>query len=132
MFAFSPLTDLTFRGKSFVQNAEVEAVLAAERGAEMIGLYLGDHAGADPAVSPLYAGFKGGPPAWVTVGDTEILLDDARRIVTKLEGDGVDATLVVEHDLPHVWPIFHNVLPEARKTLNELGIWIRQQQRWEV
>ena len=132
MFAFSPLTDLTFCGKSFVQNAEVEAVLAAERGAEMIGLYLGDHSGADPAVSPLYASFKGGPPAWVTVGDTEILLDDARRIVTKLAGDGVDATLVVEHDLPHVWLIFHNVLPEARKTLNELAIWIMQQQRWEV
>jgi len=30
-----------------------------------------------------------------------------------------------EHDLPHVWPIFHNLLPEARQTLDTLADWIK-------
>lgn len=132
VFAFSPLTDLTFSGESFSRNAECEVVLAAERGAEMVGLYLNGFGGADPAVSPLFADFAGGPPVWITVGDTEILLDDSRSIVAKLKADGVEATLVVEHDLPHVWPIFHNILPEARGTLAALASWIRRQQKWEV
>lgn len=132
VFAFSPLTDLTLSGESFSRNAEAEVVLAAERGAEMVGLYLDGQAGADLSASPLFAEFKGGPPVWVTVGDTEILLDDARRMVAKLEAEGVEATLVIEHDLPHVWPIFHNILPEGRQTLEALARWIRQQQSWEV
>lgn len=130
IFAFSPLTDLTFSGESFIRNAEAEAVLAAERGTEMAELYLSGHSGADPAVNPLYAAFKGAPPVWVTVGDTEILFDDARRIAEKLKLEAVDVTLVVEHDLPHVWPIFHNILPEARQTLDALTQWIRQQHYW--
>ncbi len=132
LFAFSPLTDLTFSGESFSSNAEAEVVLAAERGEEMAGLYLNGHSGAEPCASPLHASFKGGPPTWVTVGDTEVLLDDARRIIAKLDAEGVEAKLVLEHDLPHVWPIFHNVLPEARQTLEALAQWIRQQQNWEV
>ncbi|WP_298859742.1 alpha/beta hydrolase [uncultured Sulfitobacter sp.] len=132
MFAFSPLTDLTFSGASIRTNAEVEAVLAAERGAEMVGMYLNGRKGADPEISPLYASFQGGPPVWITVGDTEILLDDGRRMIEKLQHDKVEATLVIADDLPHVWPIFHNILPEARETLNALASWIKQQQNWAV
>jgi acetyl esterase/lipase len=132
LFSFSPLTDLTYSGESFTTNAEAEAVLAAERGAEMVDMYLNGRTGSDPAVSPLYASFEGAPPVWVTVGDTEILLDDSRSIVAKLEAQGVDTTLVIEHDLPHVWPIFHNVLPEARQTLDAVAEWIKQRQKWEA
>ena len=32
-----------------------------------------------------------------------------------------------EKDLPHVWPIFHNILPEARQTLDALATWIKRQ-----
>lgn len=132
VFAFSPLTDLTLSGESFTSNAEAEAVLAAERAQEMVDLYLNGHNGADPCASPLHASFKGGPPTWVTVGDTEVLFDDARRMIAKLEAEGVETRLVVEHDLPHVWPIFHNALPEARHTLDVLAQSIRQQQNREV
>ena len=48
-----------------------------------------------------------------------------------MRSEGVQVQLVQEHDLPHVWPLFHNILPEARQTLNALAAWIRQQQGWE-
>ncbi|WP_299683981.1 alpha/beta hydrolase [uncultured Tateyamaria sp.] len=127
VFAFSPLTDLSFSGDSIRTNADADVELPAERIPEMTRLYLN---GVDPAqsdVSPLHADFTGAPPVWITAGTTEILLDDSRRIVDRMTTQGVAVTYVEEHDLPHVWPIFHNLLPEARATLANLAVWIRAQ-----
>ena len=131
VFGFSPLTDLTYSGQSFTRNADSDVLLPADRAAELAEMFLQGHRGDDPLVSPLFGRFDGAPPAWVTVGDTEILLDDSRRLAARLKEDGVRVDLVVEHDLPHVWPLFHNILPEARGTLDALAVWIKQQQGWE-
>lgn len=127
VFCFSPLTDLTFSGESFHQNAQSEAILVTSRADETGQMYLGDHAADDPAVSPLFADFTGAAPVWLTVGSTEILRDDSRRMAAELQAQGVDVTFTETHDLPHVWPIFHNTLPEARASLREVAGWIRQQ-----
>jgi monoterpene epsilon-lactone hydrolase len=132
VFGFSPLTDLTYSGHSFGGNAHCDVILPAERAVEMAELFLQGHAGDDPCVSPMFAKFSGAPPAWITVGDTEILLDDARRLAARIREGGVTAELIEHHDLPHVWPLFHSLLPEARQTLDELALWIRQQQGWAV
>lgn len=130
VFGFSPLTDLTYSGDSFRTNAAADVVLPAESADQLGTMFLRDAPADIPNVSPLFGDFHNAPPAWITVGDTEILLDDARRLSERLTAQGCDATLVVEHDLPHVWPIFHNILPEGRATLDALAVWIRQQQRW--
>jgi monoterpene epsilon-lactone hydrolase len=132
VFGFSPLTDLTYSGDSFRANAQSDVILPAERAEELAELFLKGQSGREPSVSPLYGRFENAPPAWVTVGDTEILLDDARRLIARLQEDGVEVKLVVEHDLPHVWPIFHNILPEGRRSLDALGQWIRLTQNWEA
>ncbi|MEH6523471.1 alpha/beta hydrolase [Sulfitobacter sp.] len=132
VFGFSPLTDLTYSGDSFRANAQSDVILPAERAEELAELFLKGQSGREPSVSPLYGRFENAPPAWVTVGDTEILLDDARRLIARLQEDGVEVELVVEHDLPHVWPIFHNILPEGRRSLDALGQWIRLTQNWEA
>ena len=122
---FSPLTDLTFSGRSISGNARADALLPADRAEEMVGLYLGDHDPRDPRASPLFGDFTGAPPIWMTAGDTEILLDDTRRLAERLRECGVDVSCVIERDLPHVWPIFHNILPEARTSLRTAAAWIR-------
>ena len=131
VFGFSPLTDMTFSGPSFIENADSDVLLPADRAVALAEMFLQGHPGDDPDVSPLFARFDGSPSAWITVGDTEILLDDARRLAAQMRSEGVQVQLVQEHDLPHVWPLFHNILPEARQTLNALAAWIRQQQGWE-
>ncbi|MEL6464278.1 MAG: alpha/beta hydrolase [Pseudomonadota bacterium] len=127
VFAFSPLTDLTFSGDSISENAKADVVLPAERAGELAQMYLADADPTDPRVSPLFADFTGAPPVWITAGDTEILLDDSRRMAERLREQGVSTTYVEEHDLPHVWPIFHNTLPEARATLSDLAAWMTDQ-----
>nr|WP_246455875.1 alpha/beta hydrolase fold domain-containing protein [Sulfitobacter aestuariivivens] len=126
VFCFSPLADLTYSGKSFAANAQREAILPPERAGEMTRHYLAGHAADDPKVSPLFADFIGAAPLWLTVGDSEILCDDARGIAQRVRDQGGDVTFVEERDLPHVWPLFHNILPEARHTLNTLAAWITQ------
>jgi acetyl esterase/lipase len=124
VFAFSPLTDLTFSGASVTRNARAEAILPVARIDELRNLYLAGADPTDPRASPLFADFKGAPPVWLCVGDTEILLDDTRRIAAQLRAAGADVTEIVERDLPHVWPIFQTLLPEARHTLRDLAGWI--------
>lgn len=124
-FALSPVVDLTFACESMRRNEKAEVVLPADRAQEMIHWYLDGADARDPKASPLFASFKGAPPVWICAGDMEILLDDTKRMAAHLREEGVEVTEVIEHDLPHVWPIFHNLLPEGRKTLADLGDWIR-------
>ncbi len=127
VFAFSPLTDLTFSGESFRSNAARDALLPASRDRDLLRFYL---QGADPArplASPLYGDFPAAPPVFLTVGDTEVMLDDSRRMAARLRENGVPVEIRVERDLPHVWPIFWRYLPEADATLKGVAGWIRQQ-----
>lgn len=125
VFAFSPLTDLTFSGDSFRANAAKDAVLPAERASELAQMYLGATDPRDPRVSPLYADFTGACPIWLTAGDTEILLDDTIRMAQHLREQGVAVTETIEHDLPHVWPFFQGFIPHAAATMDNLAAWIR-------
>jgi acetyl esterase/lipase len=124
-FAFSPLTDVGFTGESVDRNAKSDVMLPVERVDEMAEMYLQGASARDPRASPLFATFRGNTPVWIAVGTTEILLDDTRRMAAHLREAGVDVTEVIEDNLPHVWPIFHNLLPEAVTTLEQVAGWIK-------
>lgn len=123
-FGFSPLADLTFSGESFIANARADVMLPVSRAREMEEMYLAGHASTDPRASPLFGRFDGAGPVWLAVGDTEILYDDTLRMAARLEEDGVACNVTVEHDLPHVWPMFQRLMPEADATLKQLAGWI--------
>ncbi|MEM6481181.1 MAG: alpha/beta hydrolase fold domain-containing protein [Pseudomonadota bacterium] len=125
-FAFSALTDMTGTAPSLRNNAETEVILPAHRMREIGNMYLGGSDPSDPRASPLFADFHGAPPVWLTVSDAEILLSDSQNLASRLTDQNVPVHLRVEHNLPHVWPIFQSYLPEARATLADLASWIRQ------
>ncbi len=124
-FGFSPFVDLTLQGASFSQNADKDVVLSADRAGEAVDMYVADADRADPRLNVLHTDFSGAPPVWLCVGDTEILRDDARALQKKVKDCGVPVAFHEAHDLPHVWPLFHNLLPEARQTLDTLAGWIK-------
>lgn len=126
-FAFSPLTDLSFSGDSFRSNAARDAMLPAGRDRDMARLYLQGADPRDPRASPLFAAFPGAGPVWLAAGDTEIMLDDTRRMAAHLRAEGVEVAEVIARDLPHVWPFFWRLLPEGDATLRDLAGWIRRQ-----
>lgn len=130
LFAFSPLTDLTFSGDSIVANAAADVLLPAGREREMARLYLQGGDPLQPGASPLWADFAGAPPVLLLAGDTEILLDDTRRMAARLAAQDVAVVTRIGHDLPHVWPILWRWLPEGDTGLRRTAGWIRQLPPW--
>jgi len=120
-FLFSPWTDLTLSGASHRENAGCEQMLPVSRLDEVLAMVSGAADPDDPRLSPLWARFPAAPPVLVHVAETEILRDDSLRLAGPLPG----AEIRMAGDLPHVWPIFHNHLPEARDTLDVTAGFIR-------
>ncbi|HYK26788.1 MAG TPA: alpha/beta hydrolase [Streptosporangiaceae bacterium] len=124
--ALSPWTDLALTGESLRTRADVEIMLNPAGMAETAETYL---AGADPRhpyASPLYADLHGLPPVLIQVGDAEVILDDSTRFAAKARTAGVDVTLEVWDDMPHVWQAFAGLLPESDKAIERIGQWLQQ------
>ncbi|GKY89358.1 alpha/beta hydrolase [Sinisalibacter aestuarii] len=117
LFAFSPVTDLTFSGATIATNAARDAVLPAARRDDLMGFYLQGARADDPRASPLLADFPDPPPVFLQYAATEILADDSRRMAAKLRAPGGEVVLDEWPDAPHVWVLFDGILPEARQAL---------------
>jgi acetyl esterase/lipase len=122
---FSPWTDLAATGQSIIANDAMDPMFHGAWIAVTARLYLADTPATHPLASPVYADLTGLPPLLVQVSDTEVLLDDSRRVVENAHRAGVAATLRIFADLPHVWPLFARFLPEGRIALREAAAFIR-------
>jgi epsilon-lactone hydrolase len=126
---FSPWTDLAATGQSIVGNAVVDPLICGTWVGSVARHYLGDTAATNPLASPVYADLTGLPPLLVQVSDTEVLLDDSRRVVESARRSGVDAALHIWPELPHVWQYFAWFLPEARAALRQAADFARMRLR---
>ena len=92
----------------------------------MAAAYLGDRPRTTPLASPYYADLSGLPPLLLQVGTAEVLLDDSIRLADKARDAGVEVTLEVWDDMPHVWQAFASFLPEARQALENCGEFVKK------
>ncbi len=113
--AFSPYSDLAVTGESVETNAKSCAMFTPRGIREAAAMYLAGADARDPRASPLYANFAGLPPMLMFASRHEILRDDTLRLAERASAAGVKVELVVRDRLPHVWPVFVALLPEARE-----------------
>ena len=126
LFAMSPWCDLSLAGESLTRNANADPFLPAERIRELVGYVLPEGEVADdPRLSPLFADFPDCPPVLLHYGQTEILLDDCRRMAARLRAHGADVTETVHPSAPHVWHLFDGWIPEARRSLCDISYFAR-------
>lgn len=121
----SPWTDLAGTGASMETKRDEDPMLDAAILDWFAALYLDGADLAHPLASPLHADLSGLPPLLVQVGTSEILLDDATRLVECARAAGVDATLEAWDDMMHVWHLFSPMLSEGLDGLAEAGAFIR-------
>ena len=121
LIGMSPWTDLTLTGESLKTNEDSDAILIAARMPELCDIILAGADPADPRISPLHANWTNPPPVYIQASETEILLDDARRMADTLRAAGGKVTLDLWPDAPHVWQIFDGWIPQARDALNRAG-----------
>lgn len=125
----SAATDFSASGESFRTRAAADPIIPANPDAiRGVGLVY-TQGRADPLsalCSPLNGDLRGLPPLLIQVGDAEVLLDDSTRIAAKAKAAGVDVTLSVYPEMPHVWQLFAPLLPEATAAIDEIGAWVRK------
>ena len=127
--AMSPWTDLALTGESLRTRADADPMVTPAGMPQTAALYL---AGADPRhtyASPLYADLHGLPPILIQVGDAEVILDDSTRFAARARLAGVDVTLEIWDEMPHVFQAFAGLLPEADQAVAQIGSWLREHVR---
>jgi monoterpene epsilon-lactone hydrolase len=122
----SPWTDLDLSGDSLRTRAAADVLLTPDGAREAADWYLAGQDPRHPYASPLYADLRGLPPILVQVGDAEILRDDSTRFAAAARAAGVDVTLEVWDEMPHVWHAFAGLLPEADQAVERIGGWLRE------
>lgn len=78
----------------------------------------------DPLVSPVLGDFTGLPPLMIVTGSTEVLRDEARRLVARARQAGVPVTYEEWPRMPHVFPLWADVLPEARLAYRHMAAFL--------
>jgi epsilon-lactone hydrolase len=124
----SPWTDLDLTGESLRSRAAVDVLLTPDGAREAADWYLAGQDARHPYASPLYADLHGLPPILIQAGDAEILRDDSTRFAAAAQAAGVDVTLEIWPEMPHVWHAFAGLLPEADEAIARIGDWLRVEQ----
>lgn len=117
----SPFADLTLAGASLDRNARRCAMFTRAPLERAVALYLAGQDAGQPLASPARADLRGLPPLLIHVGEDETLHSDALLLAANAERAGVAAQLRAWPAVPHVWPLFGRLLPEARQSLREIA-----------
>jgi len=88
-------------------------------------LYAGGHDASDPELSPLYMDCHGLPPMYFLATDGEILIDDTLLLAQRMHTHGVDLRVDVWPLLPHAFPLFGAVFPEATQARHDIVAFFR-------
>lgn len=123
----SPVTELArvHAPLSRIINLRKDPLIPINAMAQMIGLYAGNHDATDPELSPIYADCRGFPPLYFLVGETEVLLDDSLIMAEHARQAGVTVQVDVWPILPHAFPLFIRLLPEAKQARDDIIAFIR-------
>ena len=123
----SPWTDLALTGQSHATKAKTEAILNKDVLHEWALCYTDESNLTNPLVSPIHGDFHGFPPLLIQVGSEEILLDDSTLLAEKARSAGVDVILKIWDGMWHVWQALGDLIPENKKTFEEIGQFVQRQ-----
>lgn len=115
---FSPWTDLTFTGPSFLDPNTYDPIFKPVILTSAAEKYLAGADAKDGRASPLHAIPDNLPPIAIQVGSDELLLDDARRYATAAAAKGGEVRLDIYQGLHHVFQRSTEELPSARNALD--------------
>ena len=115
---------MTGKSETIKANAERDPMFVAEDVHRYANAYLGNQLRENPLASPLFGNLAGLPPLLIQVGDTEVLLDDARNLHEKVRAAGGASELHIYEGVPHGWHFGAPFVPETREALREIAEFI--------
>lgn len=123
----SPWCDLRPGAKSIEANAVSHSPFDDSDSLEYSQNYLSGHSASDPHVSALSgAEFGGLPPVYMEWARDEFLAPDVEALKNQLLASGVETSVRTEAEAVHGWQTLPDILPEAKRSSESLGRWIRE------
>lgn len=122
----SPFLDATASGESMKTRADRDPWFRAEDVPVIANHYCEPHQRNFPLVSPVFASVEGLPPAYIQVGDHEILLSDSERFADLCVAAGIDVTLEIWPEMFHVFQMCVNKMPESKQAILKIGAYIQE------
>lgn len=123
----SPWTDLALRHETHTTKAAVDPYFPNRERLQVAARhYVGATPLEHPLVSPHYAELHDLPPTLIHVGDREALLDDSRLLAERLRMQGATVDIKVFSGMWHVWQMLGGWMPEADRSVQELGAFLGQ------
>ena len=127
LVALSPATDLD--GDDFpsrTSNENADAMFTPGMFASLEGLYCPGCDPHNPLLSPYRGDVSGLPPVLIHCSRDEMLRDDGVMMAEKLKAAGVPVTLEVWPKVFHVWQVMADLLPEARRAIDNIAAFMRK------
>lgn len=121
----SPWVDLTCSSPSMDLNAATDPLLNKVQLRAFADIYANKKPLDSPEISPLLGDLSGLAPISVQVSLQEILLDDARRLVRKVQETGGLAEIKEMAWMPHVWQLLYRYLPQAASSIRHAARFIK-------
>ncbi len=118
----SPWTDLALRHRTHISKAAVDPYFPTSERLRVAARHYASNADlTHPLISPHYAELHALPPALIHVGEHEALLDDSLLLAKRLDAQGSQASVKVFPGMWHVWQMLGGWMPEADRSVQELG-----------
>lgn len=118
----SPNTDRS--GQSTTRRVTTDLMNDDATDADLARMCFGERDSDDPDVSPVLADLSGLPPIYLTAAVNEVLLGDTLLFASAAARAGVPLTLDVIGPLFHMWTLWPDALPPARKSLGRIANFI--------
>lgn len=126
-FFMSPVTEwLRFDGESYTTRARLDPLITLEMCRFSASCYVGANDSAAPLLRPLEADMTGMPPLCIHVGDHEVVLSDSTRLAERASACGAAVELKVWPGMWHVFQAAPRLLPEARRSLEQMGRFVSE------
>lgn len=118
----SPWTDMTASGESYRTKTDLDPILDLEYMDAIVAAYAGEFDLKNPLISPIFGEFEGFPPAYIQVGENEILLSDSLELARVMEEAEVSVKLDVFEGMWHVFQM--SPLKAAKDAMNRVAEFI--------
>lgn len=123
---YSPWLDLENTASTLETNAGEDLLISRALVDGMALMYLGEKGSAtDPGTNPMRSDPAGLPPIYISVSDTETLLDDSLRFTQKARAAGVDVELEISSGQQHAYPLAAGRSAAASTTVTASGQWLK-------
>jgi monoterpene epsilon-lactone hydrolase len=126
-FFLSPWLSPVLDGESYRTRAQVDPFISEPFIRACAEAYFGENSASWSERVLFDRDLHGLPEMLVQVGEDELLFSDSVRLVERARAAGVEARLDVWKEMWHVFQSFAVIVPEAKRALVGIGVFLREQ-----